>query len=127
MSKNTVKTAVAQISWRGFTLQKGSLFGKGFIEGKYVDFAYMGAKRRITRPDGTKGGWQIKIFVKPHQLGDDEQVIFKPIWVDCTKGSLAKKLLEKNPEITWEHQPHISWGLESPPQGFHTPTRVAFG
>lgn len=96
-------------NWYGFNCPTGGVFGTDFFVGsdgtehKY-DYVYLGESRKRWRPDGTFIGTDIHIYVHHHVPSLMEGKIsdtgtFRPIWVHCTKNSLAMKLLNKHVSV----------------------------
>lgn len=114
MKKIIIKEpAVRSFKWRGFTLQKGSIFGTFHIDGIKHAFVYMGQKKRQIRPDGTKAGWMIKLHLcqiengifYTHEKETEDEFGWYSKWVNVNEAPAYKAIFAKNPVVEWYHEP----------------------
>ena len=120
MKKTIIKAPARGIyKWRGFTLQKGAIYGTLHINGIKHAFVYLGQKRREIRADGTKAGWQMKIYLCQLENGvfytkekaPEEEFGWDSRWVNANSAPY-KEIFATNPVIEWYKEPNITKGGE---------------
>ena len=113
MGKLTVNEPVKKLfNYCGFTAQKGSITGKICLNDGWHYYVYTGKKRRETRADGTKAGWEISLWLSDRNTesmsGIWEEGADRPYWekrwIKCDNtpdGKRAARLMALNPHIEW--------------------------
>ena len=105
--------AKAIYQWRGFTLQKGAIYGSLDYKGSKTAFVYMGQKRRVKRPDGSSAGWQIKLFLCQLENGifytkerePEKEFGWHAEWVNVGKSGDYAKIMATNPHVEYYREP----------------------
>ena len=114
------KPARGIYEWRGFTLQKGAIFGTFYDGNEKYAFVYLGQKKREKRPDGTSAGWQMKLYIA--LIGDSMPIsknavirdgghntyqidpMWSSKWVNPNSNGVYRAIFAKNPVVEWYHE-----------------------
>lgn len=113
MQKTIIKSPAKGIyKWRGFTLQKGAIYGTLHINGVKHAFVYLGQKRREIRADGTKAGWQMKIYLCQLENGvfytkekaPEEEFGWDAQWVNANAPEY-REIFAQNPHVEFYKEP----------------------
>lgn len=109
MSKFHISVAKQRKDWYGRTVPEGAAYGTEWIQSpdgteRIYDYVFEGDVRILYRPDGTIKGRAVKIFVHHHRYEwlDNCRGIYRPMWVECRRGSLAEKLLNRHIRPNYE-------------------------
>ncbi len=110
MSKFHVKIAANCRDWYGRKVPEGAAYGTEWIpspdEGieKIYDYIFEGDVRTLYNPDGSVKGRAVKLYVHHHRYEwrDNCKGIYRPMWAECRRGSLAEKLLNKHIKPNFE-------------------------
>ena len=102
--------------WRGFTLQKGAIFGTLHLDGIKTAFVYMGQKRREIRPDGTKAGWLMKLYLCPLEDGifytkdrePADEFGWSTEYVRVSEKPEYRAIFSKNPHVEYYREPECA-------------------
>lgn len=104
--------------WRDFCLQKGAIYGTFGTKASKKAFVYLGQKRRETRPDGTKAGWIMKLYVR--NISADEAYFnesqsdhgWRSMWVKPTDRPEYGAIFAKSPKVQFYNEPEWIKGGE---------------
>lgn len=103
MSRFHVKIATNCRDWYGRKVPEGAAYGTEWIPSpdgteRIYDYVFEGDVRTLYRADGSVKGRAVKIFVHHHRYDwlDDGKGYYRPMWVECRRGSLAEKLLNRH-------------------------------
>lgn len=109
MSKYHIAVAKTVKNWYGRTVPEGAVYGTEWIPSpdgteRIYDYVFEGDVRTLYRADGSVKGRAVKIFVHHHRYDwiDDAKGYYRPIWIECRKGSLAEKLLNRHVRPNFE-------------------------
>lgn len=114
--KFSIRVAKEPRDWYGRKVAKGAIFGtEHFVVNgteHVYDYIFEGDVRYEHRPDGSVCGHAVKVLIHHHretwrEYSSPDSGYYRYIWVKCTKGSLAEKLLNKHVKPDFSAQPEF--------------------